>query len=58
MKTKSTPTQTKSGDYLYQGLMNGLSPMGKKFAEEQVKKFEALGATVPIGIIRRVALTK
>ncbi len=58
MKTKSTPHQIKSGNYLEQGCLEGLTAEGKKYAKEQIKKFKNLPFAVPYGIIRTEALKK
>lgn len=56
MKNKSQPNIVKSGTYLDQALMKGLTPEGRKWAKLQVDKFNENGIDVPYGMIRKMAL--
>jgi hypothetical protein len=59
MKQNKRPTDLKSGNYLEQGCLEGLSEAGKKYAKAEIKDFENKGyCTVPYGLIRKIALTK
>lgn len=56
MKKRSRPLETKFGNYIEQSLVDGLTEKGKRYAIEQVKRFEAIGIAVPYGLIRKLAL--
>ncbi len=57
MKTNSRPTDLKSGNYLEQACLQGLSEDGKKYAKSEISDFESRGLIPPYGLIRKTALT-
>ncbi len=60
MKQKSSPIETKSGDYLQQACLEGLSAAARQFAMVEIQNYKNLSKSdkdlPPYGWIRKMAL--